>query len=204
MKNQAIWKIAVHFSIVICVVKLPFTCVFAKPRAVNVNDATGMAAATVVENLALAHTMQLLPTDAKGDIAVGDLEGQTVQLLANLEAALKSVGSSTIELARLNVYVANNELAGKVGALLSKNLPDGVHPAVTTVVSRLADERALVAVDAIASVPEGDATKVVRSEQASILPRGSVVYISGMAERFDDLAEATRGTMKQLHGMSAM
>lgn len=199
----------------LCVISAASCCptnnMRAKNRSIDV-DEFGHAGAVVVDDKALAHTTQLLPYDESGEITAEDLEKQTAQLLANLTAALEAVGSSTAEIARLNIYVASNELVEQVRKLLADSLLDDVQPALTYVVSQLPDERALVAADAIAAVPAYKASKILRANDselaqihkttlASVLPRGRVVYISGMAERTDDLAAATTGTMKQLHGV---
>jgi enamine deaminase RidA (YjgF/YER057c/UK114 family) len=103
-------------------------------------------------------------------------------------------------------------LVGQVQKLLAQGLFKEVHPAVTYVVTRLPDEKALLAVDAIAAVPESVTEQVVLASSkklfgqagtahVSLLPRGRVVYISGMAERSEELGAATTGTIQQLHGV---
>ena len=183
----------------------------AENRAVGVSSNSGTASAVVVDNKVLAHTALLLPIDHEGQIVSGDLENQTKQLLANLQEALGSVGTSVEEIARLNIYVARHELVEQVRILLKRELFQKVQPAVTLVISGLPNEKALVAVDAVATVPESEIKKVEYQtgngaeaegmSTVSLLPKGRVVYISGMAERTDNLVEAMTGTMRQLHGV---
>lgn len=184
----------------------------AENRPVLVDESTGVARAVVVDDAALAHTSQLLPFDAKGEIAKGDIDRQLLQLKANLLTALDQVSSRLTDLVRLNVYVSPEVDAGQLQTMLSKRVLGDVHPAVTYVVTRLPHADALAAIDAIATVPSYERDRVDRSNACrlsklhgatltSVLPRGRAVYISGMAERTDDLAAATTGTMKQLHGV---
>ncbi len=187
---------------------------YAQPRSVGVDPANGTAAAAVVDDEALVHTTQLLPFDKTGGIAADDLDGQMTQVLANLRDALIAAGTQTDQLVRLNVYAARNELVAPIRELLARKLTRRVHPAVTTVVTPLAQPEALLALDAVAAVPRKSPalTSVIRtsppglsrrigSAQAAVLPRGRVVYISGMASREKDLAGAATGTMQQLHGV---
>jgi enamine deaminase RidA (YjgF/YER057c/UK114 family) len=178
-------------------------------RPIDVDATSGVATAVVVDDRALLHTTQLLPIDDEGHITAGDLDAQTTRVVANLADVLEEMGSSVDQLARLNVYVTDDALVGQVRALLAAGLTRDVHPAVTYVVSRLPAAGAMLAVDAVASVPDS-ATTVTRGDNArlavlhgegyaAVLPRGRAVYISGMAEQSDDLATATAGTMRQLH-----
>ncbi|MCA9230299.1 MAG: RidA family protein [Planctomycetales bacterium] len=185
---------------------------YAANREVQVDDASGVATAVVVDDLALAHTTQLLPFDKQGRIASGRLDRQIAQLATNLAEALEAVGTNVTQIARLNVYLSPKVEPTDAEKLLLKHLFRQVHPAVTYVVTPLPRADALIGVDAIASVAESADSQVglatdsplatwLETPLASVLPRGRVVYISGMAENSDDLAAATAGTMKQLQGV---
>lgn len=186
-------------------------------RAVSVDPETGLAAAVLVENRALAHTAQLLPVDASGAIAGDTLDVQLDRLIANLSAVLGEVGSGLDAIARLNMYVASDALVGEATARLKNRLGDGAHPAVTWVVSALADPAALVAADAIAAVADDRAPDAVLrhtsgtlparngAAHVAVLPKGRALYISGMAEMdTQDLVAASKGTMDQLHEVLAL
>jgi enamine deaminase RidA (YjgF/YER057c/UK114 family) len=191
----------------------------AENRPIDVDARSGVATAVVVDDRALLHTTQLLPVDDEGNIATGDLDAQTTRVLANLGDVLEDMGTNTTQLARLNVYVTDNALVDRVRTLLTAKLTRDVHPAVTYVVTRLPAPAAMLAVDVVASIPNAaasipnaDITVVTRggdpqlaaqhgTDYAAVLPRGRALYISGMAERADDLEAATAGTMRQLHGV---
>jgi enamine deaminase RidA (YjgF/YER057c/UK114 family) len=197
-------------GLLVLLICVPTNVLLAKNRSLRVNVTSGIATAVVVDDQALAHTTQLLPLNGKGQIAAGDLKSQVAQVVANLREVLQAVGSDLAQIARLNVYLDSEVTETAVQKLLTRGLLGEVNPAVTYVVTALANDDALLAVDAIASVPGSDAVEVIRSTYselsehhgttlANVLPRGRVVYISGMAEKTDDLAEATTGTMRQLH-----
>ena len=186
-------------------------------RAVSVDPETGLAAAVVVEDRALAHTAQLLPVDASGAIAGDTLDAQLDQLIANLSSILGEVGSGLDAIARLNMYVASDALVGEAAARLKGRLGDGAHPAVTWVVSALADPAALVAAAAVAAVADDRAPDAVLrhtsgtlparngAAHVAVLPKGRALYISGMAEMdTQDLVVASKGTMDQLHEVLAL
>jgi len=103
MKSTALVYRSCLFGLLICG---PVDLLLAENRALQVDQNTGFATAVVVEDQALAHTTQLLPFDAQGQIAKGDLASQVAQLVANLREALEAVGSDLAQIARLNVYLA--------------------------------------------------------------------------------------------------
>ena len=186
-------------------------------RALGVHPETGLAAAVIVENKALAHTAQLLPVDASGAVAGDTLDAQLAQVVKLLAAVLGEVGAGLDTIARLNVYVASDGLAVEAAGLLQKHLGAGAHPAVTLVVAQPADPAALVMLDAIAAVADERAPSAVLRRTSrvlpalpgvahvAVLPKGRALHISGMAEmETPDLAEASTGTMKQLHEVLAL
>lgn len=196
------------------------TAAQAQVRAVEVDPATGLAAAVVVENRALAHTAQLLPVNAQGAVVGDTLDSQLAQVVRNLATVLGEVGSGLDAIARLNVFVASDALAADTQGLLAKHLGPNAHPAVTTVVAKRrapGDPAAiLVAADAIAAVADDRAPAAVLRHTSTalpaahgmahvaVLPKGRALYISGMAEQdTQDIVEASTGTMKQLHGVLA-
>jgi len=186
-------------------------------QAAGVNPDTGLATAVLVEDKALAHTTQLLPVDSGGMIVGDTLDAQLAQVVKNVATVLGEVGSGLEQIARLNVYVSTNAQVGEAELLLKNHLGPNAHPAVTFVVAALSDPAALVGLDAIASVDDAKAPgSVARHTSAalparngiahvSVLPKGRALYISGMAEQdTQDQAEASTGTMKQLHGVLAL
>jgi len=159
---------------------------------------TGTSAAVKVDNVALAHTTQLLPLDEKGQIvARGKAPEQIERLFSNLDLALRKIDSSLERVVKLNVYVTRNETVAEVEKALVKRFKTTARPAASFVLTALPHADALVAADAVAVSSSKDTTaKRVRS--AALLPPGSRVYISGQAEKGKDLAEATRNTLQSL------
>lgn len=171
--------------------------------------------ATVVGDLPLAHTDQFLPLDPAGTlVGRGDLEAQVGQVLQNLRAALDLAGADLQELAKLNVYLADDSLRSGVLNVLARSFPNGARPAIAFVTIELPHPGAMVAMDAVAVAPSGggmDRVLHLRSDalhggtgqaHVSVLPRGGSVYISGQAIQGDP-AEAVERTMASLHATLA-
>jgi len=86
--------------------------------------------------------------------ALGDIEGQTRQVLENLRLILAEVDATPNDVVRIGTYLRHMEDHPIVHRVRSEFF--GLQPpACTTVeVSRLFDERQLVEIDAIAIVPQ--------------------------------------------------
>lgn len=166
----------------------------------------------------LLFTASLLPVTAEGDlVAEGDVQGQTRRLLADLEHILR-LNASLGQVLRLHVYVANEEDAEPVRAVLAEAFAGLREPALTLVQSAMPLPGVLVMLDAVAEAspepeaqaPEGHAL-ILKLHQDSciyfftgggtsaghLLP-GPVVFISGRAASGATLAEAVHGTMLEL------
>ena len=159
-------------------------------RYVPLDAPAGMAQAVIVEGFPLVHTRQLLPLDGEGKlVGEGSAEQQIGQVLMNLETVLGAAGSGLTKLVRLNVYADSPQTAHLVREQLSQRLGGEVRPAITAVVTPLPDPQALVAVDAVAMTSEqGDSVALQRCAgvagdnecaDASVVPRGGLVYLSG-------------------------
>lgn len=170
----------------------------------------GLSEAVIVDGVALAHTAQVFPLDAVGK-AVAPAE-QLKQAVLNLQTALAQVGSGLERAVKINVYATSDAVVADTRQRLAQVLPESSRPAVTYVVTRLPHPEATLALDAVAIADSSDAQPAtVRRERVpgwkgmegtahvSVLPAGRVVYISGQAERGEDLADSTRKTMESLH-----
>ena len=114
----------------------------------------GMSQAVIVQGLPLVHTRQLLPLDVEGKIVgEGSADRQIEQVLHNLRLALRVSGSDMDKLVRVNVYALSTAVVDSFREHLSKLLGPSVRPAITAVLTPLADRKALVAVDAVAVAP---------------------------------------------------
>jgi enamine deaminase RidA (YjgF/YER057c/UK114 family) len=94
----------------------------------------------------------------KNLIGAGDLGAQARQALRNLKSALRSVGATTSDVVKLNIYVKNYQPtdAVLVGEALRRYFPQGRMPAsVWLGVQSLAEEGFLIEVDAIATLDVG-------------------------------------------------
>lgn len=187
-------------------------------RYIEPDQAKGGSPAVAVKNVAQVHTAQILPKPVSIDVAgVDPLEQQTKSCLQELDRILKSAGSSTANIVKLNVYTTWDDDAGIVERDLATYLPKGIRPAVSFVRTRLAREHVRIAMDAVA-VTNHTPDRVVRlpyggdsalntnqmlitvgTTGAAILPIGSRVYISGQAEAGDGtIRDATHLTLQGL------
>jgi len=169
----------------------------------------GMSEAVIVQGLPLVHTRQLFPVDKQGKIVgPGAVDQQIGQLLANLEAVLKDAGSGLDKLVRLNVYALSADTVTALREQLSKRLPAGVRPTITSILSPLAQPDALLALDAVAGAADAGKT-VVRKRcdavagdkqcaDAAVLPRGGVAYLSGQPDEAGITVSAVTRSMTNL------
>ena len=120
-------------------------------RYLPLDAPAGTSRAVIVQGLPLVHTRQLLPLSNDGKVVgVGSADQQIEQVLNNLEAVLKDSGSGMDKLVRVNVYALSTAIVSNFREHLSKRLGPSVRPAITSVLTPLADRTALVAVDAVA------------------------------------------------------
>jgi enamine deaminase RidA (YjgF/YER057c/UK114 family) len=168
-------------------------------RQVWPDEATGSSAAVVVDGAAnLAHTEQILPTDADGKVIAPDrADDQAGAVLDRLETALEGVGSGLDRLVKVDVYLARPDVLANFQNAFARRMAGKVRPAVSYVVGALSRSGALVALDAIAVTSVSDTKPGGR---VAVLPAGPRVYVSGQSEPDADLARATG---KTLHGLGA-
>jgi enamine deaminase RidA (YjgF/YER057c/UK114 family) len=85
-------------------------------------------------------------------VAIGDIEGQTRQVLENIRAILKEAGAGLGDVVKIVTYVRNANDLVKIGRIRREYFEDRM-PATTSVeVSRLAQPDQLIEIDAIAIV----------------------------------------------------
>lgn len=128
-------------------------------------NATGLfpppdyAHAVVVEaGQRLAFMAGAVPLDAEGNlVGAGDFVAQTRQVLDNLQAALKEIGSDLTQVLSTTVYVAsdNGEDLVKVWEVVRRSgLAAGPHSSTLLGVSCLGYTGQLVEITAVAAVPD--------------------------------------------------
>lgn len=169
-------------------------------RQLGVDPELKTSEAVVVDgSLALVHTTQLLPVDNQGAVVhAGRLAEQTEAVLDRLEATLGAAHSGLDQLIKVNVYLAKGEDLAPFRAAFARRMDETGRPAVSHVVGNLADPNALVALDAVAAAPKGQAIQRNASKGFAVLPVGPRVYISGQAEPDEHLGRATAKTLKGL------
>lgn len=151
----------------------------------------GMSQAAVVQGRPLVHTRQLLPLDREGKLVGTDsIDMQVEQVLNNLDAVLRSAGSSLGRLVRLNVYAIAPTTIDRVREQLTGRIEPAVRPTITSVLTPMPHRDALVAVDAVSVASDaGGVVSLDRCEavagnkdcaDAAVLPPGGVAYLSGV------------------------
>ena len=166
---------------------------------------TGASLAVTVDDVPLAHTAQIFPTDANNQVVgPGDARRQADQVLANLEQTLHVAGASLPGVAKLNVYLARDADLPHVQAALAATFSTTSKPAVCFATGVLADAKTLVTMDAVAvsdrrrvgqPIALGNFERGIAS--IAVLPAGPKLYVSGMADT-NSLLPATRATLEKL------
>lgn len=187
------------------------TKIWPKVRYLEPDAETGISKATVTEDVPLAFTNQLFPFNSTGElVGVSNLEKQVDQIMENAETVLNTAGSNFEGLVRIHVYLTEDKDAEKVLERIRHFLPNGVFPAITFVSGGAARSDSMVSMDFVAVASVGKDSKRVelhnadnifnssiRSDVAVMAP-GRKIFISGQAERGENLSEATIKTMQDL------
>ena len=100
----------------------------------------------------MIYTAGQVAWDATGEVtAVGDVRGQTIQTLANVQAVLEEGGATWDDVVKCNVYLKDMADFQIMNEEFAKVFPEDP-PARTTVQTPLAEETMLVEIEAIAYI----------------------------------------------------
>jgi enamine deaminase RidA (YjgF/YER057c/UK114 family) len=160
---------------------------------------SGTSLAVIVDDAPLIHTAQIVSAGH------GNAREQTDEVLSKLDSVLKSANANLDRACKLNIYVASEDALLGVRQAISNRFTQSMKPASTTVIGRLPNLAALVAVDAVAvAIGHSEAKPTVENGMRSfaVLPAGPKIYVSGMADT-NSLADATRKTLEKLTGAIA-
>jgi enamine deaminase RidA (YjgF/YER057c/UK114 family) len=130
-------------------------------------------------------------------------------LVGNLGKVLADAGSGLQHLVRANLYATRQEHLDELRRQLARSIDGQTLPVVTAVVTALPLTEAVVAIDALAVVPDAKAEGVLYKQlltlpgqqaslaQAAMLPSGPKVYVSGQYVK-GNFEEATQRTVESL------
>jgi enamine deaminase RidA (YjgF/YER057c/UK114 family) len=130
---------------------------FVRPE--QLSSKTPYAYAAITAPGQLVFTAGACPLDAEGNtVAVGDVTGQTRQVMANLVTTLHAAGADLSDVVKTTVYVASSQQRDLVAAWDIVHAAFGDHDAPSTLlgVSVLGYSDQLVEVEAIAIRPPAD------------------------------------------------
>lgn len=159
----------------------------------DVGQAAG-AAAVVVDDGPLVHTTQLMSVP-DGSSAAAGLGAQVADVVGQLTRVLAGFDSGLDRVVRLHVCVPDAAAGAETLERLLAAFPAGHRPACTCVIGPLPYAASLVAVDAVATTARKSGDRVTGDGTGRILPPGTKIYVSGLAEGGATLAEATRNTL---------
>jgi enamine deaminase RidA (YjgF/YER057c/UK114 family) len=189
----------IRSSFVVAVIASMIASASAAPpplRHVDQDSTPGSSAAVIVGDATLVYTDQLLPTQGLTDEPmVGNLQTQINNLFEQLGMILRRAGSDVEHVAKLNVYLAKEQVADDVRRALATRFQGDHKPATSFVVTALPQAGAVIALDAVAAAEPAPNRQLV---SARYLSPGSRLYVSGQADRATDLRMATRNTLEQL------
>jgi len=185
--------------------------VLPKVKYIAPDSFSGISKATVTGDVPLAFTRQLFALNSEGEMAGGtNLVEQTDQVLENGRKVLGLAGTGFENLVRINVYLNDDLQAEKVLERIKYHMPEGVYPAITPISAGAARAGSMVSMDFVAVAPLDNDSQNVEFFNAvenpgssgisdvAVLPPGRKIFISGQAERGEDLSEATSKTMQSL------
>jgi enamine deaminase RidA (YjgF/YER057c/UK114 family) len=168
-------------------------------RHIRPDRSTGTSSAVVVpEQTALHFSGQVVaPANPTANPTPEQL---ATEVLDKLNVDLQAVGSGLDRAVRLHVVLDDPELLPALKSSLAERFPDGNGPALTVVVGSLPHAGLRIAADAVATTDRNEVGRIERAPPVSIsvLPAGPRVFVSGQAEPADDLATATRETLRSL------
>jgi enamine deaminase RidA (YjgF/YER057c/UK114 family) len=162
-------------------------------RRIGSIDRPGRAAAVQVPDVPLMFTGQIFAGEVNGDARV-----QAAGAHDALVALLAAAGAGLGRVVRLTGYASDEAAVAAAETLISERY--AATPVACSIVrTPLTQPGAVVAWEAVATLPPNVGAVTGASAQSAVLPAGGKIFISGQAERGPDLGAAVKATMAGLH-----
>lgn len=121
------------------------------PAGVFKAQSAPFSLATRTEGRATIHISGQVPVDANGkNVAIGDVRGQTEQVVANIRKIVESEGGTLADVCRLTIFLLAREDLAAVMEVRRKHFTAPYPAATAVVVSGLANAEWLVEIEAVA------------------------------------------------------
>jgi len=96
-----------------------------------------------------------LPINAEGDVeGVGDVVGQTRQVLENIRLVLAAAGASLRDVVKTTVFLVDMRHFAQMNEVYGQYFADALPARTTVQVAALAEARCLIEIDAVAARPQ--------------------------------------------------
>lgn len=123
------------------------------PKGVFKSPTAPFSLATRSEGGVLLHISGQTPQDSNGaNISVGDVRGQTEQVIQHIKAIVEAEGGSLADVCRITIYLTAREYLPIVMEVRRKYFKDPFPAATAVVVSGLANVDWLVEIEATAVI----------------------------------------------------
>lgn len=124
-----------------------------RPAGVFKSPSAPFSLATMTDARKLIHISGQVPQDADGrNVSVGDVRGQTEQVIKNIRAIVEAQGGSLSDVCRLLIFITAREYLPIVMEVRKAHFSAPFPAATAVVVSGLANHEWLVEIEATAAL----------------------------------------------------
>jgi 2-iminobutanoate/2-iminopropanoate deaminase len=124
-----------------------------RPQGMFKSPTAPFSIATRLEGRKILHISGQVPQDGAGNnVALGDVEGQTHQVIKNIKAIVEDQGGSLGDISRLLIFITQREFLAPIMKVRHQYFSEPYPAATAVVVSGLAHADWLVEIEATAAL----------------------------------------------------